>query len=100
MRGVPRAGAALGFRVSPTAATGNPWHGCTHDGCIPCDGLRTRQASFGQNSRLWETSTTLVERWRDQQSQLATRVDEADLRYQSLLERFERSAADGDANLP
>ena len=25
---------------------------------------------------------------------------EADLRYQSLLERFDRSAADGDANLP
>ena len=53
-----------------------------------------------QDLETWETSTTLVERWREQQSQLATRVDEADLRYQSLLERFERSAADGDANLP
>ena len=36
-------------RVSPTAATGNPWHGCTRYGCIPCDGLGTRQASFGQS---------------------------------------------------
>lgn len=53
-----------------------------------------------QDLETWETSTTLVERWREQQSQLATRVDEAHLRYQSLLERFERSAADGDANLP
>ena len=53
-----------------------------------------------QDLETWETSTTLVERWRQQRSQLVPRVDETDLRYQNLLERFQRSAADGNADLP
>ena len=46
-----------------------------------------------QDLETWETSTTLVERWRQQRSQLVPRVDEADLRYQELLERFRQSVS-------
>ncbi|MEE8131292.1 MAG: CehA/McbA family metallohydrolase [Vicinamibacterales bacterium] len=53
-----------------------------------------------QDLETWETGATLVERWRQQRSQLVPRVDEADLRYQNLLERFQRSAADGNVDLP
>ena len=53
-----------------------------------------------QDLETWETSTTLVERWRQQRSQLVPRVDEADLRYQELLDRFRQSVSEGNADRP
>ena len=53
-----------------------------------------------EDPETWETGVALVERWRQQRSLLVPRVDEADVRYQDLLERFQRSASDGNADLP